>query len=105
VRARTTGAAARTAGASLSIASASSGIRVITLPVPKLIPALDAVPGMIMRVLAPMLEIVCFIAEEEPLPISIIVMTAEIPMIIPSIVRIDRMMFLRIALSAVRRIL
>ena len=45
VRARTTGATLSTAGHSRLMASASWGVRVMTLPEPKLTPPLAAVPG------------------------------------------------------------
>ena len=51
-------AALRTAGHSRTMASQSCGVRVMTLPAPKLTPPLAAVPGMISRLLAPMLAMV-----------------------------------------------
>ena len=73
------------------------------LPAPKLTPPLAAVPGITSRLLAPMLEMVRWMALDEPLPISIIAMTAAMPMTIPSVVRSDRMMLRRRARNAVRK--
>jgi len=42
-----------------------------------------------------MLVIVCWIAVDDPWPISIMVMTAAIPITMPSVVRNDRRMFRR----------
>jgi hypothetical protein len=69
------------------MASQSSGVRVMTLPAPKLTPPLAAVPGMMSRLLAPMLAIVFWMASDDPAPISIMAMTAATPMMMPSVVR------------------
>lgn len=66
VRARTIGAAARMPGHSRTSASASPGVSVITLPAPKLMPPLAAVPGNTIRLFAPMLAIVRWIAFDDP---------------------------------------
>ena len=57
-----------------------------------------------MITLEPMLEIEEAICREAPLPISIIVMTAAMPITMPSIVSSDRVTFLFSATSAVFRI-
>ena len=62
----------------------------MTLPAPKLTPPLEAVPGMISRLFAPMLAMVCWMAVEEPRPISIMAITAATPMMIPRVVRAAR---------------
>src|SRR5215471_1797591 len=54
--------------------------------------------------LAPRLAMACSIEREEPPPISIIAMTAAIPMIIPRQVSTERIMLRRRACNAVRRI-
>src|SRR5262249_17878790 len=84
------------------MASASWGVRVTTLPLPKETPPLEPVPGMTSRLLAPILAIVCFTAVEEPLPISIMVMTAPTPMMMPRVVNTDRMTLRRKARTAMR---
>ena len=86
------------------MASASWGVRVMTLPAPKLTPPLAAVPGKTRRLLAPMLAMVAWMALDEPLPISIMAMTAATPMTMPRVVRAARMMLRRRPCSAVRSI-
>jgi len=98
---RTSGAAARTAGHSLRIASQSWGVSVMTLPAPQLTPPLAACPGMTSRLLAPRLAIARWLSVETPLPISIIAMTAEMPITMPTHVSADRMMLRRRARSEV----
>ncbi len=71
------------------------------VPAPKFTPPLEAAPGKINRLFAPMLEMVFWMAADEPLPISIIAMTAAMPMMIPSVVRIARMTLRLRALVAV----
>ena len=93
-----------TAGDSFGIASASWGVSVMTLPPPKLTPPLEAVPGRIIRLLAPMLAMVAWMALEEPWPISIMAMTAATPMTMPSVVRAARMTLRRRPCRAVRTI-
>ena len=68
-----------------------------TLPAPKVTPPLDAVPGRTSRLLAPVLAIVFAIAAEEPFPISIIAITAAIPITMPRIVRAERVTLRRSA--------
>ncbi len=93
-----------TAGHSLRMASPSWGVRVMTLPAPKLTPPLEAVPGRTSRLLAPMLAMVCWMAVEEPCPISIMAMTAATPMMMPRVVRAARRTLRRRPFSAVRSI-
>jgi hypothetical protein len=66
---------------------------VMMLPMPKLTPPELAVPGMISRLLAPMLRIVCCTAALAPWPISTMAMTAATPMTMPSVVSAERMTF------------
>jgi hypothetical protein len=55
--------------------------------------------------LSPILAMVCRMAVEDPRPITIMAMTAETPMTIPSVVRAARMTFRRRPVRAVRRVL
>ena len=91
----------RDGGAFLEDGVASSGVSVMMLPAPKLTPPLAAVPGMTSRLLAPMLAMVFWMAADEPLPISIMAMTAATPMMMPSVVSAARMMLRRRARNAV----
>ena len=72
------------------------------LPVPKLTPPLAAAPGRTRRLSAPMLAIVFWIMVLEPLPISVMAMTAATPMMTPRAVRADRILFRCSAPRAVR---
>ena len=101
MRARTIGAAPRTAGHSRLTASQSSGVMVMTLPDPKLTPPLEAVPGKIIMLSAPMLATVFWMALLEPWPISIIAITAPTPMTMPRVVSTARITLRRSARSAV----
>ena len=76
----------------------------MTLPAPKLTPPLEAVPGKINRLLAPILAMVAWMALDEPLPISIMAMTAATPMTMPSVVKAARMTLRLRPCSAVRTI-
>ena len=98
------GAAARTAGQSRRIASQSCGVRVSVLPAPKFTPPLAAAPGWTWRLLAPRLAIFLALRVEMPLPISIIAMTAAMPMMIPTQVSADRITFRRRARTAVEKV-
>jgi len=80
-------------------------VRVVLLPDPKLTPPLEAAPGLKFRTLAPMLEIECRIADEDPAPISIMVMTAPTPITIPKVVNRALMGLRRSAFIAVRTVL
>jgi hypothetical protein len=86
------------------MASASSGVSVMTLPLPKLTPPLDAVPGWTRRLLAPMLLMVCWTAVEEPWPMFSMAMTAATPMMMPRAVSDDRITLRRSARRAVIRV-
>ena len=103
-RAQTMGAATFTAGHSRMMALQSPGVSVIELPAPCRTPELKACPGNSSSVLAPMSSIVFLIALEEPLPISTIVITAAMPMTMPSVVSAARMMLRVRALVAVRKV-
>jgi hypothetical protein len=88
----------------LRIASQSAVVSVTRLPLPKLTPPLVTWPGKIISTFAPILEMVFSICSEEPLPISIIAMTAPTPMMMPRHVRMDRVTFRCSALSAERSV-
>jgi len=60
--------------------------------------------GSICNTLAPSDAMLCWIAYEDPCPISIIAMTAAIPMMMPRHVNTDRIAFRRNACSAVRKV-
>ena len=66
-------------------------------------PPEESATGMIMSTLEPMLEMDEAICSDAPPPISIIVITAAMPITIPSIVRSDRATFRRSATRAVER--
>ncbi len=102
MRARTTGAAAATAGHSFKIASQSWGVSVMTLPLPKLTPLLAAAPGCTSRLSAPILAMVFLTDSDEPWPISTTPITAAMPMTMPSVVSAERMMLRVSALMANR---
>ena len=101
MRVRTMVATLLTAGQSRAMASASCGVSVMTLPLPKVTPPLDAVPGMTSKLLAPMLAMVFCTAMAEPWPISVMAMTADTPMTMPSVVSDERITLRRRARSAV----
>jgi hypothetical protein len=86
------------------MAAQSWGVSFMELPEPWLMPALMAEPGMITMVFAPMLSKDLAMAEEEPLPISIIAITAPTPMTMPKVVRSERRGFLRKARKAETRV-
>ena len=86
------------------MASASCGVSVITLPLPNVTPPLEAVPGCTSSMLAPMLAMVCLTAVEEPCPISTMAMTAATPMMMPSVVSVERMTLRRSALTAMMNV-
>src|SRR3954451_23021431 len=103
-RERTRGEAARTAGHSRLMASASWAVRVRLEPMPKLMPPLAAVPGKTSRLLAPMLAMVFWIALEDPWAISIMAMTAAMPMMMPRVVRAARVLLRVRAMRLVRAV-
>src|SRR5262245_50430585 len=86
------------------MALASSGVNVTMLPEPKLTPPLAAAPGMIKRLLAPILSMVFFTAVLVPWPISVMAMTAATPMTMPSVVNAERMTLRPKACKAIRQV-
>ena len=104
MRARTIGATLRTAGLSRRMASPSWGVNVVTEPAPKLTPPLAAVPGSTSRTLAPMVAMVFRMAADEPVPISIMAITAPTPMTMPRVVSRARIGLRPRAVMAVRAV-
>ena len=102
MRQSTLGAAIRTALHSRAMASQSAGVSVMRPPLPELAPALTASLGSTCTTLAPMAAMVRWRASEEPWPISTMVMTAAMPMVMPRQVRMERMALRRRAWRAVR---
>ncbi len=82
----------------------SDGFRVCAVPTPKLTLPVMAAPGRINRLLAPMLAMVRSRAAREPCPISVMAMTAATPMMTPSPVSAERILFRLRAPSAVRSV-
>ena len=81
------------------MASASRGVNVMTLLLPKLTPPVDAAPGITSRLFAPMLAMVFCTARLLPWPISVMAITAATPMTMPSVVNAERMTLRRSARS------
>src|SRR5207302_11300744 len=96
------GAAAATSGTSWAMASASASLSDVRVPVPRLTPPLLTAPGMTMTRLAPRLSICASTAACAPEPIAIEVITAPTPMMMPSIVKMDRVALRRMACRATR---
>src|SRR6266545_911868 len=86
------------------MALASCGVRVGVVPLPKLTPPLDAVPGWMRRLLAPMFLMVRCTAVLVPWPISVMAMTADTPMTMPRVVSADRITLRCRALRAIFRV-
>ncbi len=98
------GATAATAGHCCAISSASAGVRVGTLPAPKLTPPLAAAPGRTNRLLAPMLAIVFCDGALRALADFRHGDHRATPMITPKAVRAERILFRRKAPKAVRKV-
>ena len=82
---------------------ASSGVSVKALPPPKLTPPDVAVPGMMSRLLAPMLSMVFCTETLAPWPISTTAIIAATPITMPRVVSPERMMFRPSDLKAITR--
>src|SRR5262245_6422595 len=105
VRARTIGATLTMAGwHSRAMAAASCGVRVLTEPLPNDTPPDDAVPGCTSRLLAPIDWMVLATAFFDPWPMPTMAMTAATPMMMPSVVRAERMTLRLRAFRAVFRV-
>ena len=96
------GAAPATSGTICAIAVTSGSVNVVRLPVPRLTPPLEIAPGMTTIRFAPRLSICASTAACAPAPMAIDVITAPTPMMMPSIVRIDRVTLRRSACQAIR---
>ena len=82
----------------------SPGVKVCTLPPPKLTPLLKAAPGNTKTMFAPILAIVFCMARFDPSPISIMAITAPTAMMTPSAERAERILFRLSAPKAVRNV-
>ena len=92
---RIDGVAKRTEGSSFPIARASPIVRVGTPPNPERNPPEVVLPGRTRRRFEPTEEIWAEILRFAPSPMATMTMTAPTPMIIPSIVRAERILFAR----------
>ena len=90
---RIVGVARPTDGSSLPIALASPIVSVGALPKPDRSPPDVVLPGRIIIRFEPMEAICAEIRSLAPAPIATIAITAATPMIIPSIVRMERILF------------
>ena len=89
------------AGHSWRIVSASSGVRVLTLPLPRLTPLREAAPAWTTMLSTPVFVRSERIADHAPLPISAIASSEPTPMMMPRVVSDDRMALRRIERKAV----
>src|SRR5436190_14322193 len=84
---------------------ASAGVIVVALPWPMRTPPLAKLPALTMIMLVPADLTRSSIAVRAPVPSATMVITAPTPMIIPSIVRMVRILLRLSALSAIRRVM
>ena len=84
------------------MAAMSESLSVVREPLPRLTPPLVMAPGVMMTRLAPRLSICLSTAACAPEPMAMDAMTAPTPMMIPSMVRSERLMLRRSAFHAVR---
>src|SRR5262249_40834193 len=94
-RAKTIGERLSTDGHSRRIASASSLVSVLTLPLPRLAALRDAAPAWTTMLSPPVLLSISRIAVHAPWPISAIAISDATPITMPSVVSADRREFLR----------
>ena len=99
-RAKTSGAKLSTLGHSRRMVSASSGVSVLTLPLPRLTPLRDAAPAWTTMLSTPVLVKSVRIADHAPLPISAIATRDPTPIMMPSAVSAERMTLRRSDRSA-----
>ncbi len=90
-RVKTRGARLSTLGHSRRIVSASSGVRVLMLPLPRLTPFRDTAPAWTTMLSTPVLDKSVRIAVHAPLPISAMATSDPTPMMMPSVVSAERM--------------
>src|SRR3990170_3671549 len=88
-----TGATSEIAELSFWIASASANVSVDCVPEPIRTPPAVVAPGSTIRILPPMLEMNSEILLLAPAPTATIAITAPTPMMIPSMVRAERILF------------
>jgi hypothetical protein len=88
----------------LRIASASSTVKVGTVPDPIRSPPLVELPDRTIRRFDPMLAICSAIWAFAPEPTAIMAITALTPMMIPSVVKAERILLTLSALKAMRRL-
>ena len=86
-------------------AAASSGVMVVEFPWPMRTPPVEKLPAITMIMLVPADFTRSSIVVRAPVPRPTIVITAPTPMIIPSIVRMVRILLRLSALSAIRRVM
>src|SRR5262245_36187316 len=92
-------------GISLRIASASSSVSVVDVPEPPRTPPWEALPALTVIMFVPAPLIWSSIMDVAPLPIATSVITAETPIIMPSIVRPVRILLRPSALNAMRNVM
>jgi hypothetical protein len=93
-----------TEGTSLRIASASSTVKVGTLPDPIRSPPLVELPDWTIKRFDPMPAICSVIRAFAPEPTAIMAITAPTPMMIPNMVKAERILLTLRALKAIRRL-
>ena len=101
---KTRGERLSTLGHSWRIASASSGVSVLMLPLPRLTPFRDAAPAWTTMLSTPVLVKSTRIADQAPVPISAIAKSDPTPMMIPSVVSAERRALRRSERSAVAEV-
>src|SRR5262245_895456 len=92
-------------GISLRIASASSSVSVVDVPEPPRTPPWEALPALTVIMFVPAPLIWSSIMDVAPLPIATSVITADTPMIMPSMVRAVRILLRPSALNAIRNVI
>jgi hypothetical protein len=86
------------------MAFASSTVNVGTVPDPNRNPPLVELPDKIMSIFDPMLAICSAMRAFAPEPTAIMAITAPTPMMIPNMVRAERILLTMSALKAIRRL-
>src|SRR5215472_707898 len=99
---RSVGAAVLLLGTSDRMAARSSFVRVGIEPKPPRTPPEDDDPGRTMRRLVPMAAKACSTCDLAPAPMAIMAMTAPTPMMMPSVVKKERILLRKMARMATR---
>ncbi len=102
--ARSEGAAQRTEGISRWMAARSSQVRVGCEPKPPMAPPALVEPGSTMSMFEPIEAKACSTRALAPSPMATMAITAETPMMTPSVVRKERILLRGSARSATRRV-